>query len=56
LRSGRRDEKEVAMEPDNNSKSIDVNDEPSDDDFVDTGGISAYGSGKSQYMGVWNRI
>nr|GEZ75155.1 hypothetical protein [Tanacetum cinerariifolium] len=30
--------KEVVGEPDNEAKYIDVNDEPSDDDFVDTGG------------------
>nr|GEY47137.1 hypothetical protein [Tanacetum cinerariifolium] len=44
LRSGRRAEKEVVVEPDNDDKTIDVNDEPSDDDFVHMGGSSAYAS------------
>nr|GEY34467.1 hypothetical protein [Tanacetum cinerariifolium] len=37
-RSGRRPGKEAVSEPDNEAKYIDVNDELSDDDFVDTGG------------------
>ncbi|GJW20622.1 hypothetical protein Tco_0031244 [Tanacetum coccineum] len=44
-RSGRRHGKEVVVEPDNNDKYIDVNNETSDDDFVDLGRNSAYGSG-----------
>ncbi|GJT10581.1 hypothetical protein Tco_0857623, partial [Tanacetum coccineum] len=44
--SGRRLGKEVVVEPVNDDKYIDVNDEASDDDFVDMGGNSAYASGK----------
>nr|GFC80089.1 hypothetical protein [Tanacetum cinerariifolium] len=40
-RSGRRPGKEVVVEPDNNEKYVDVNDELSDDDFVN----SLFGSG-----------
>ncbi|GJX20685.1 hypothetical protein Tco_0223362 [Tanacetum coccineum] len=43
-RSGRRPGKEEVVEPDNDEKYIDVNDEPSDDDFVDIGS-SSYASG-----------
>nr|GEV45995.1 hypothetical protein [Tanacetum cinerariifolium] len=45
-RSRRRPGKEVVGEPDNEAKYIDVNDEPSDDDFVDTGGKNSHASGK----------
>ncbi|GJZ79356.1 hypothetical protein Tco_0644193 [Tanacetum coccineum] len=44
-RSGRRPGKEVVVERDNDDKYIDVNDEPSDDDFVDLGRNSAYALG-----------
>nr|GEY66199.1 hypothetical protein [Tanacetum cinerariifolium] len=44
-RSERRPGKEVVVEPDNDAKYIDVNDESSDDDFVDTGGKISYASG-----------
>ncbi|GJU46612.1 hypothetical protein Tco_1203878, partial [Tanacetum coccineum] len=50
-RSGRRPGKEVVVEPDNDDKYIDVNDEPSDDDFVDLGRNSAYASGKKSLHG-----
>ncbi|GKA36286.1 extracellular ribonuclease LE [Tanacetum coccineum] len=43
-RSGRRPEKEVVVEPDNDDKYIDVNDELQDDDFVGMGGNSSYAS------------
>ncbi|GKB72735.1 hypothetical protein Tco_0934147 [Tanacetum coccineum] len=43
--SGRRPGKEVIVEQDNDDKYIDVNDEPSDDDFVDMGRNSVYASG-----------
>ncbi|GJX81730.1 hypothetical protein Tco_0331211 [Tanacetum coccineum] len=43
--SGRGLGKEVVVEPVNDDKDIDVNDEASDDDFVDMGGNSAYASG-----------
>nr|GFA87122.1 hypothetical protein [Tanacetum cinerariifolium] len=42
--SRRRPGKEVAGEPDNEAKYIDVNDEPSDDDFVDTRGKNSHAS------------
>ncbi|GKC32463.1 hypothetical protein Tco_1039757, partial [Tanacetum coccineum] len=42
---GRRPGKEVIFEQDNDDKYIDVNDEPSDDDFVDMGRNSVYASG-----------
>ncbi|GJU37285.1 hypothetical protein Tco_1185639 [Tanacetum coccineum] len=44
-RSGRRPGKEVVVETDNDDKYIDVNDEPSDDDFVDMGRNTSYASG-----------
>ncbi|GKC29763.1 hypothetical protein Tco_1037057, partial [Tanacetum coccineum] len=44
-KSGRRHEKQVFVEPDDYDDAIDVNNEPSDDDFVDMGGSSSYGSG-----------
>ncbi|GJV06552.1 hypothetical protein Tco_1344208 [Tanacetum coccineum] len=44
-RSGRRPGKEVIVEQDNDDKYIDVNDEPSDDDFVDMGRNNVYASG-----------
>ncbi|GJU80960.1 hypothetical protein Tco_1283325 [Tanacetum coccineum] len=44
FRSRRRPGKEKVVEPDNDDKYIDVNDEPSDDDFVDIGS-SSYASG-----------
>nr|GEZ42393.1 major facilitator superfamily domain, general substrate transporter [Tanacetum cinerariifolium] len=44
-RSGRRSGKEVVVELDNDDKYIDVNDEPSDDYFVDTEGKNSYASG-----------
>ncbi|GKA45135.1 hypothetical protein Tco_0737931, partial [Tanacetum coccineum] len=50
-RSGRRHGKEVVVEPDNDDKYIDVNNETSDDDFVDLGRNSAYGSGKKSLHG-----
>ncbi|GJV84838.1 hypothetical protein Tco_1524736 [Tanacetum coccineum] len=50
-RSGRRHGKEVVVEPDNNDKYIDVNNETSDDDFVDLGRNSAYASGKKSLHG-----
>ncbi|GJT60018.1 hypothetical protein Tco_1003551 [Tanacetum coccineum] len=50
-RSGRRPGKEVVVEPDNDDKYIDVNDETSDDDFVDLGRNSAYASGKKSLHG-----
>nr|GEV50939.1 hypothetical protein [Tanacetum cinerariifolium] len=43
--SGRRLGKEVVIEPVNDDKYIDVNDEPSDDDFVDLGRNNPYASG-----------
>nr|GEW61507.1 hypothetical protein [Tanacetum cinerariifolium] len=43
--SGRRLGKEVVIEPVNDDKYIDVNDEPSDDDFVDMGRNNPYASG-----------
>nr|GEW77472.1 major facilitator superfamily domain, general substrate transporter [Tanacetum cinerariifolium] len=46
-RSGRRPGKEVVVEPDNNEKYVDVNDELSDDDFVN----SSYGSSKKALHG-----
>nr|GEX51041.1 hypothetical protein [Tanacetum cinerariifolium] len=46
-RSGRRPEKEVVVEPDNNEKYVDVNDELLDDDFVN----SSYVSGKKALHG-----
>nr|GEX72467.1 hypothetical protein [Tanacetum cinerariifolium] len=39
-RSGRRPRKEVVVEPDNNEKYVDVNDELSDDDFVNSSYVS----------------
>nr|GFA61969.1 hypothetical protein [Tanacetum cinerariifolium] len=42
--SGRRLGKEVVVEPVNDDNYIDVNDEPSDDDFVDLGRNSPYAS------------
>ncbi|GJS34559.1 hypothetical protein Tco_0532941 [Tanacetum coccineum] len=50
-RSGRRHGKEVVVEPDNDDKYIDVNNETSGDDFVDLGRNSAYGSGKKSLHG-----
>ncbi|GJT65610.1 hypothetical protein Tco_1017090 [Tanacetum coccineum] len=44
-------EKEVVVEPDNGNKYIDVNDEPSDDNFVDLGRNSAYALGKKSLHG-----
>ncbi|GJR13688.1 hypothetical protein Tco_0796340 [Tanacetum coccineum] len=44
-RSGRRPEKEVVVEPDNDDKYIDNNDELSDDDFVDMGRNTSYALG-----------
>ncbi|GKE84888.1 hypothetical protein Tco_1558630, partial [Tanacetum coccineum] len=42
-KSGRRHEKQVFVEPDDEDYAIDINDEPSDNDFVDMGGSSSYG-------------
>ncbi|GKC24971.1 hypothetical protein Tco_1027121 [Tanacetum coccineum] len=44
-KSGRRHGKDVVVEPDNYDNPIEVNYEPSDDDFVDMGGSSSYCSG-----------
>ncbi|GKA95628.1 hypothetical protein Tco_0817723 [Tanacetum coccineum] len=49
--SGRRPEKEVVVEPDNDDKYIDNNDELSDDDFVDMGRNTSYASGKGKKEG-----
>ncbi|GKB02673.1 hypothetical protein Tco_0830762 [Tanacetum coccineum] len=43
--SGKRLGKEVVVEPVNDDKYIDVNDEASDDDFVDMGGNNKFASG-----------
>ncbi|GJX28373.1 hypothetical protein Tco_0236452 [Tanacetum coccineum] len=42
-KSGRRHGKQVFVVPDDEGYAIDVNDEPSDDDFVDMGESSSYG-------------
>nr|GEY02503.1 hypothetical protein [Tanacetum cinerariifolium] len=42
-KSERRNGKHIFVEPDDEDYAIDVNDEPSDDDFVDVGGSSSYG-------------
>nr|GFB45460.1 major facilitator superfamily domain, general substrate transporter [Tanacetum cinerariifolium] len=43
--SGRRPEKEVVVEPDNDDKYIDVKDKLSNDDFVDMGRNTSYALG-----------
>ncbi|GJR62939.1 hypothetical protein Tco_1505101 [Tanacetum coccineum] len=45
-RRGRRPRKEVVVEPDNYDNPFDINDEPSDDDFVDMGGNGLNASGE----------
>ncbi|GKD68210.1 hypothetical protein Tco_1322300 [Tanacetum coccineum] len=44
-KSGRRHGKQVFVEPDDCDNAIDVNNEPSDDDFVEMRRSSSYGSG-----------